>query len=507
MKTHIERVDNIPLLVAEFEKSDLAALLDEHFPDHGNWSGASGGQVTVGFLTYVLSCSDHRLNHVETWATQRLHTLRYCLNNPTLVSKDFTDDKLASLLDRYGNDEKWDAFEPAHNRRLINVYNLNVSSEAVRLDALIVQSHRAASEEFQLGHSKQHRADLPQLKTMVATLDPLSMPLYSVTVSGNTADDVLYLPVIKQLINGLFLKQQLFVGDSKMGSLAIRAYLQVHEQYYLMPLSKTQCSTEQLRKYLAQAPDELTQIMTTDKEDKLIVKAQAFEVSERMEGSTSGICWEERRIIVHSPAYAKRQQKALEDRLVKAQNALDLILEAKQGRKKLKTEQEVQAAVAQILDKHKVSDFIQVDIQQRVETKTLRKYKDRPQSTKTIIHFELGLRVNQTAIQTRSQQFGWRAYACNAPHERLNTTQVVECYRNEYKIEHKFDELLNKVTALMPVYLGKPHRVKALIRLLLLALKYVSLIQHQVRAELKATHSKNFIPETLPEKHNNLLPR
>ena len=39
----------------------------------------------------------------------------------------------------------------------------------------------------------------------------------------------------------------------------------------------------------------------------------------------------------------------------------------------------------------------------------------------------------------------------------------------------------------MPVYLGKPHRIKALIRLLLLALKYVSLIQHQVRAELKTT--------------------
>jgi len=180
MKTHTERVDDIPLLIAEFEKSDLVALFDEHFPDHGNWDGASGGQVTVGFLTYVLSCSDHRLNHVETWAEERLQTLRYCFNNPTLVSKDFTDDKLGSLLDRYADDKKWDAFEPAHNRRLINVYDLNVSSEAVRLDALIAQSHRPASGEFQLGHSKQHRSDLPQLKTMVATLDPLSMPLYSV---------------------------------------------------------------------------------------------------------------------------------------------------------------------------------------------------------------------------------------------------------------------------------------------------------------------------------------
>ena len=39
----------------------------------------------------------------------------------------------------------------------------------------------------------------------------------------------------------------------------------------------------------------------------------------------------------------------------------------------------------------------------------------------------------------------------------------------------------------MPVYLSKPNRIKGLIRLLLLALKYVSLMQHQVRVELKTT--------------------
>ena len=94
------------------------------------------------------------------------------------------------------------------------------------------------------------------------------------------------------------------------------------------------------------------------------------------------------------------------------------------------------------------------------------------------------------------QKLGWRAYACNAPQERLDTIQVVECYRDEYKIEHKFDELLNKITALMPVYLGKQNRVKALIRLLLLALKYVSLIQYQVRSELKTT--KQSLKELYP---------
>ena len=496
MQTKTERVDDIPVLVRKFEESDLIKYLDQYFPDHGNWKGISGGKVTVGFLTYVLSCSDHRISHVETWAAQRLITLQYCMNSRSMSSKDFTDDKLGALLDRYSDDEKWAKFEHAHNQRLINVYDLNLTSEAIRLDAMITQSHRKASGDFQFGHSKQHRSDLPQLKTMVATLDPLAMPLFSVTVPGNTADDVLYLPVIKELMTNLHLLHQLFVGDAKMGSLIIRSFLQLNNQYYLTPLSKKQCTPSQLADYLAQKPKELTPITTKDKQGRVILRAQAFEQIERIEDEINGICWKERRIIVYSPAYAKSQQVSFENRLIKAQNELSLILEASQGRKKLKTKEAVQAAVTKILTKYRVGDFIGVKIKEQIETKNVRKYKGRAEQIRETSHFDLEISLNEALKEEHLQKLGWRAYACNAPQERLDTIQVVECYRDEYKIEHKFDELLNKITALMPVYLGKPNRIKALIRLLLLALKYVSLIQHQVRSELKTT--KQSLKELYP---------
>jgi len=474
----------------------LTKLLESYFPDHGNWKGISGGKATVGFLTYILSCSDHRISHVETWAAQRLNTLKYCLNSPNMTQKDFTDDKLGSLLDKYSDDEKWTAFEKAHNQRLINVYDLGLKSETIRLDAMITQSHRAAKGDFQFGHSKQHRSDLPQLKTMVATLDPLAMPLFSVTVSGNTSDDVLYLPVIKELMTSLTLLHQLFVGDAKMGSLEIRSFLQLNNQYYLVPLSKKQCTPTQLAGYIAKKPKQLTQITTKDKEEKVIIKAQAFELTEQIEAPINGISWEERRIIVYSPAYAKRQQISFETRLTKAQKELHLLLVAKQGRKKLATKEKVFSSVTQILTKHKVSDFLEVAIDEQIELVSVRKYKDRPEEIRQISSFELNITINETAKAEHLEKLGWRAYACNAPVERLNTIQVVECYRDEYKIEHKFDELLNRITALMPVYLGIPARIKGLIRLLLLALKYVSLIEYQVRAELKTT--KQTVKELYP---------
>lgn len=490
METIIERVDDIPLLLSEFGQGNLIGLFDEHFLPHGNWTGASIGTVTVGFLAYILSCSDHRLSHVETWSSERLHTLQYGLATPLLRSKDFTDDKLGDLLDKFSDDDAWHKFEHAHNQSLINIYNLKLGLEPIRLDAMITQSHRSVGGGFEFGYSKQHRADLPQLKTMVATLDPLSMPLHSLTVSGNQSDDILYLPVIEKVIEDLKSSEQLFVGDSKMGSLEIRSYLQGKAHYYLVPLSKKQCSTKQLSQYLSQQAQELIDLTDVNQKGETIVKAQAFEIAEQMEDTANEVSWIERRLVVYSPVYAKSQQKRFEDRITKAKSEIGVLLEAKQGKKRLKTRAEIQAKVDNILKKYQVVPFIDVNINEKIILQTVRKYKNKPASIRKKQHFTLTFTINETAKKTHLKQLGWRVYGTNAPIKQLSTIKAVECYYNEYKIEHKFNELLNKITVLMPVYLGKPNRIKALIRLLLLALKYVSLMEYQVRNQLKDKKQK-----------------
>ena len=494
MKT--ERVDDLPLIIAEFEKSELSKLISDHFPDHGNWRGVDGGKVAVSFLTYVLSCSDHRISHVETWASERLETLRHCLNCPDLTSKDLTDDKLGSLLDRFSDTESWNAFEHSHNQKLIHIHNLQLKQEAIRLDAFITQSHREAEGDFQYGYSKHHRSDLPQLKTMLATLDPFSMPLYSVTVSGNTSDDDLYLPIVNELIEHFPLTNQLFVGDSKMGSFNIRRHLHLNKQYYLMPLNRKQCTKEELALYLADKPSDLVVISTEQAGKEPQIKAQAFEKTVSVTDETLNLSWEERRIIVYSPAYAERLKAVFEDKIAKALDALAVILVPQKGRKRLKTHSEVTLKIDKILQKYQVQKFIDVQINERIETIKVRGHLNRPTRTQSISHFTLDCKVNQKLAKQHLEKMGWQIYACNAPLDYLSTKQAVRCYRNEYKIEHKFDELLNRITALMPVYLQKTNRIRALIHLLLLALKYVSILQFNIRKELKAT--KQTLKELYP---------
>jgi transposase len=80
-----ERVDDIPLLLAQMARMGVQLLLDTHFPTHGNWQGLSLGWVTVLWLAHILSQADHRLNHVEPWAEKRLQTLRGCTGHPICI--------------------------------------------------------------------------------------------------------------------------------------------------------------------------------------------------------------------------------------------------------------------------------------------------------------------------------------------------------------------------------------------------------------------------------------
>jgi hypothetical protein len=69
--TRTERVDDIPLLLAQMDKMNIAALLDKYFPMHGNWQELSLGETVVVWLAYILSEGDHRLNSAPGSARYR----------------------------------------------------------------------------------------------------------------------------------------------------------------------------------------------------------------------------------------------------------------------------------------------------------------------------------------------------------------------------------------------------------------------------------------------------
>lgn len=92
-----ERVDDIPLLLAQLERMGVQALLNEYFPQHGNWQGASLGMVAVVWLSHILSQADHRLNQVQGWVEDHVETMGGSLGQE-IRALDWSDDRLESVL-------------------------------------------------------------------------------------------------------------------------------------------------------------------------------------------------------------------------------------------------------------------------------------------------------------------------------------------------------------------------------------------------------------------------
>jgi transposase len=198
----MERVDKIPLLLAQLERMGVQVLLDEHVPTHGNWLGLSLGWVSVVWLTHSLSEGDQRRNHVAPWAKQRLYTLKACTGQP-VHPVDVSDDRLATVLEALSDDTHWNACEGALNHHALRVYALQPA--CVRLDSTTANGHWTVTADgrFQFGHSKDHRPDLPQVKVMISALDPLGMPVATDVVPGQRADDPLYIPAITRVRESL----------------------------------------------------------------------------------------------------------------------------------------------------------------------------------------------------------------------------------------------------------------------------------------------------------------
>lgn len=132
-----ERVDDIPLLLAQMERMQVPKLVDECFPTPGNWEGLSLGQVVSVWLTFMLSEANHRLSHVEPWAERRVQTLSTCLGT-AVRALDFSDDRLAAALAYWSEDSAWQEFERRLNAHTLRVYDL--PPQRVRIDATTASS-------------------------------------------------------------------------------------------------------------------------------------------------------------------------------------------------------------------------------------------------------------------------------------------------------------------------------------------------------------------------------
>ena len=243
------------------------------------------------------------------------------------------------MLRRLSDDERWSAFESALNQHMVRVYDL--STDRVHLDSTSASADATVSEGglFQFGHSKDDRPDLPQVKVMQAVLDPLGMPLATDVVSGERADDPLYLPCIERVQAGVGRRGLLYVGDCKMASRETRARIAAAEDFYLCPLPQVQLAEGELDAALEalwRGEHVLSSVVREGPKGhpELIAKGYEYRVamSQQVDGKVES--WSERRLGVRSVRHAQAAEAALRARVAKARAQSAALNQRGRGKKR-----------------------------------------------------------------------------------------------------------------------------------------------------------------------------
>jgi len=496
---------DIPLLYSMVKKLGIGASVNDTLKVHGNWVGILPGEILEMWICYILSHCDHRLSGVEEWAKEHLDFLRALSGCSELSARDFADDKLGLLLDYFSDDEIWRPAETAINRNMLRVYRLDTegSLSTFRLDAAPMQGYGKVLQGGLLQHGyHKHHADLPQFKLKLCTLDNeinnFAYPICHLTVNGKIADDELYIPIIKkskEVLSGIadYSNGNLYVGDSKFGALSSRLFVHENKDYYLMPLSKIQLSEEKRVSLIDSYNDKKhNQKVFRKEKGKDVLIAEGFDIEELIKAEKDGqqYEWKERRVFVCSQSYAKSQQSALERKLSATEKSISELTVRRQGKAVIKTKDAYKQAINEILEASNVTNLLKVEIEETIIKTEKRAYGNRPKRIETSSDFQISIQRNETEIENRKKYMGWQVYATNAPKKLLSFEKCVWKYRHQSNIESRFDDIRNKMAALLPVFLQKDNRIMGLVNILLLALKICSVLEYKAAESLQNQKKK-----------------
>jgi transposase len=489
-----ERVDDVALLIGQMVKMGLPEVLDRHIPRHWTQRGLSWGWTAVIWLAYIVTEGDHRKVSVETYLKGMQHTLSG-LTAQVIAPLDFSDDRLSHLLTHLSKPAYWHQIERDLNARSIEVHAL--PQDIIRCDATTVSGDHEVTEGglLQFGHSKDDPTR-PQIKVMMGSLDPLGMPLSTDVLSGERADDGLYIPIIERIRIGLNKTGLLFVGDCKMSALGTRAYVVSHHHVYLSPLPCTGTTAEAMADWISAGMEkardgELERVFRINHREEEVLAAEGYEVERTCCLEDGAVPWRERVLVLRSPVHAERQVQGLETRLANAEKKLAALTPARgRGKRQITEEATLLAAIDHVLKAQRVEGLLCLEWEQQIERHTHyvgqgRGSAKREQRVTEKIRYHITRIVrHEGPIADLAQRFGWKAFVTNAPKEQLSLADAVLCYRNEYRVERIFHRLKSRLQ-IAPLFVKLNDQLEGLTYLLTLGVRVLTVMEFVLRRSLQ----------------------
>lgn len=468
LQIETERVDDIPLIIGMAEAIGLAEVLDRHLGNHGHQAGLSNGQLAALWLSYILSEGDHRKCALQSWIANRRSMLGRLMGQ-TMGDAEGNDDRLGRLLRRLSRDEAWTAIEADLWRQTAVVVGLaDGTVERVRLDSTTSYGYHQPTEDglMQLGHSKDHRPDLAQFKLMAAVAEPARQMIAMDIVPGHRSDDGLYVPVIDRVRTIISERGLLYIGDAKMAAKATRGAIVAGGDHYLTVLPKSGWTGE-VAEWLKAAQSAKRPRLAHERQLEVTIDGHVHR-------------WTERVLLYRSDALVERRNAALDAGLVEAEAAIRALTPAPgPGRRQISSPTALAKAIQRIEQRHDMAGLLWVTW--RSEAHPSRDDADRKRLVvKDVLR-------QDAVIDARRRSFGWRVLVTDAPAIKLSAEQAHDLYNQGWVIERQFYDLKDRPLGIQPLNVGRDDQIVGLTRLLILALRILTLIQVKAQRAIAAS--------------------
>jgi transposase len=498
------RVGDIPLLFGLVTKLGIPEIYDREVRDHGLHTGLSGGWMLAVWIVFILTECDHTKYKVEEWVERQAALLSH-LAGREIRAADFNDNRLSSLLSRLSKLEHWERFESAVWHKSVLVYAILKPSVgalySAHCDSTTVSGYHQVHENgiMQRGYSKDHRPDLAQLKLMTVAVHPYGHLTGTQVVSGDTADEGLYLPLIARVRRLLGCTGVLYVGDSKMSALTTRAQLAYQGDYYLTiaPIKgETALSLPGWIEAALGGAKEMTQLSKENGEGigngYEFTRQRTAQLPTGPDGRFESFTFTERVQVIQSEDLRAAQSKSLQDRLRRAQAEIKALTpQPRQGRHQYSDEESFKTALAAVIEKHKVAGLLEVDweVEERKQTQFIgrgRAGADRPKREVITRRCQVkSVNLDRKAIAAAGRRLGWRVQLSNAP-EEVSLQTCVRHYRANWRGERNYNRLKSEPIGIDPIFVRKDDQITGLTHLLTMAVRVESLIEVQVANGLQS---------------------
>jgi hypothetical protein len=187
------------------------------------------------------------------------------------------------------------------------------------------------------------------------------------------------------------------------------------------PLSSIQVSPEEIREKvdeLRKKGSVLQSVERTNEKNEMICIAQGYEISQELTTEVNGETqtWTERRFLIQSTSGMEAATQRLRDRLLKAEQAIQALSVRKQGKKRLKTREEGEKAIQEVLKKFQVKELLEVTIQEDYQEQGVRASQGKIAAPHREVFFTLSTERREEAIEYAISHLKWRVYVQRDDH-------------------------------------------------------------------------------------------